>query len=170
MKKVTVLNGKSAVFIRGFMEYLLEPGNDPKLRKAQEAGQQAVAELGDEISVQYISKMSKLLQEENIINKTREGRHFTTTPGKNLHPFMQFLEDNPTWGTSLKRELSEDQITARSQFLDEMKNIGLVRIEADHPLDKAAYAVAQEKFKAGDYDMVFIRADVHISEIDSSAL
>lgn len=170
MKKVTSLNGKSAVFIRGFIEYLMEPGNETKLRKAQEAGQQAVIELNEDISVQYISKMSKLLQEEGIVSKSREGRHFMLSPGKNLHPFNQFLEDNPTWGTSTKRELNEDQISARSEFLDTMKNVGLIRIEASDPLDKAAYAVAQEKFKAGDYDMVFIRSDLHISEIDSNAL
>lgn len=170
MRKVTILNGKSAVFVRGFVEHLMEPGADAKLRKAQEAGQSAVLELGEDISVQYISKMSKLLQEEGIVTKTREGRHFHLSPGRNLHPFVQFLENNAAWGTSTKRELTETQITARSEFLDEMKNVGLVRIEANDPLDKAAYQVAQEKFKSGDYDMVFIRADLRISEVDSNDL
>lgn len=171
MKKITTLNGKSAVFVRGFIEYCLEPGTPtPALRKAQEAGMEAVNELNEDISMPYISKLSKLLQEEQVVFKSRAGRHFELFPGRNLDNLSTFLTENPTWGTSTKREDSADQIQARSEFLDEMKNVGLVRIEAHTPLNKAAYAIAQQKFKAGEYDMVFIRSNVHISEIDSNDL
>lgn len=161
MKRITSLNGKSSVFIRGFIEYCLDPGTPtPLLRKAQEAGQAAVNEHGEEISVQYISKLSKLLQEEQVVFKSRAGRSFELFPARNLTSLGEYLTKNPTWGTSTKRELTDEQISARSQFLDDMATHGHVRIQSDQPLDKAAYQVAIDKFKQGKYDMIFIDANI----------
>lgn len=45
-------------------------------------------------------------------------------------------------------------------MLDHMTDIGSVRIEAEHPLNKVAYQVLIEKFKSGAYDMVFVARDL----------
>jgi len=162
-KKLQTLDGKAAVFVRGMMDHLtdnaLEAQDDGlPMRKAQEAGQAAVKELGEEISIPYISKLSVLLQECNVLYKERRGKKFMLFPGVEYEPFADFIVDKG-YGLSMTRELPMEQVKARSEFLEWMKDMGAVRIQADEPLEKAAYQIAIDKFKAGDYDMVFVRRD-----------
>ena len=159
-KKLQTLDGKAAVFVRGMMDHLtdnaLEAQDDGlPMRKAQEAGQAAVKELGEEISIPYISKLSVLLQDCNVLYKERRGKKFMLFPGVEYEPFADFIVDKG-YGLSMTKELPMDQVMMRSAFLDHMKEMGWWRITIEEPLSKAAYQVAMEKFKSGDFDMVFI--------------
>jgi hypothetical protein len=159
-KKLQTLDGKAAVFVRGFMDHLVDNGLEQAddglpMRKAQEAGQAAVEELGEEISIPYISKLSVLLQDCKVVYKERRGKKFMLFPGVEFDPFYDFITER-SYGTSMTKELPMDQVMARSAFIDHMRDIGYWRITVEEPLSKAAYQVAIDKFKAGDYDMVFI--------------
>jgi hypothetical protein len=91
-----------------------------------------------------------------VVYKERRGKKFMLFPGVEFQSFYEFITDK-SYGTTLTKELPVEQIQARSTFLDDMAAHGYVRIEADNPLPKAAYMIAIDKFKAGDYDMVFIQ-------------
>lgn len=169
-KKLQTLDGKAAVFVRGFMDYLTDNGinradDGLPLRKAQEAGQANVKELGEEISLPYISKLSALLQDCQVVYKERRGKKFMLFPGIEFDPFYDFITDR-SYGTSMTKELPIDQIQARSAFLDHMREYGAVRIKATDPLNKAAYQVAIDKFKSGEYDMVFLLKDRDLDVLD----
>lgn len=169
-KKLQTLDGKAAIFVRGMMDYLVDNGINQvddglPMRKAQEAGQQAVKDLGEDISVPYISKLSQLLQECQVFYKERRGKKFMLFPGIEFDPFYEFITEK-SYGTSMTKELPIDQVMARSAFLDHMKEMGWWRITIEEPLTKAAYQVAMEKFKSGDYDMVFIDRELTFDHND----
>jgi len=170
MIEITKLNGKAAVFVRGVVDYMHEhPVASQTLRGAQEYGAQRVKDLGEDISVPYISKLSKTMQDEGIFIKKRSGRKFVIDEGQNFWNFDQWLQnENSEWGLSTKRELSVASIENRAYFLDTMKERGYWRITADEPLDKAAYAIAQQKFKSGQFDIVFIDRDADMNVVYAS--
>lgn len=165
-RKITNLGGKAAVFVRGFIEFCdTYPQTDDSgipMRKAQEAGQSAVQELGEEISIPYISKLTNLLIASSVLIRERVGKHYRVTGAMNYPWLIEYLE-NTGWGRSMTTELPIEAIQARSALLDHMAFYGAVRIQADEPLDKAAYQVAYDKFKSGQYDMVFVERDHLIS-------
>lgn len=162
-RKITNLGGKAAVFVRGFIEFCdTYPQTDDSgipMRKAQEAGQAAVQELGEEISIPYISKLTNLLIACDVLVRERKGKHYRVKGAMNYPWLIEYLENNG-WGQGMTTELPIDQIQARSRLLDRMNDHGFVRIQADAPLEKAAYQVAIDKFKSGDYDMVFVERDL----------
>lgn len=162
-KRLTQLDGKAAVFVRGMMEFIDSYPQDDDggipLRKAQEAGLAAVEEQGESISIAYVSKLSAMLQETNVIRKERKGKKYILTGWVKYDEFITFLSEN-SMGKTITKELPLEQVKARSEFLDLMGQNGAVRISQDHQLDKAAYQVAIEKFKAGKYDMIFIDKDL----------
>lgn len=160
------LSGKAAVWVRGFVSHALSHGaGEVKLRPAQKAGMDAVEELGETISVPYVSKLTKLLEEANVVTKTRKGKGYVITPGENLNQMGEHLHDSE-WGSTIEREDSDDTIRMRSAILDHMTDVGSVRIEAERPLDKRAYQVLIDKFKAGKYDMVFVDRDVPLRMVE----
>lgn len=162
-RKVTNLAGKAAVFVRGFIEFCdTFPQDDDggiPMRKAQEAGLAAVEELGEEISIPYVSKLTNLLIATGVIRRERLGRKYQVW-GDSNYPWLVDHLENSTWGQTMTAELPMEQVKARSEFLDHMNGNGFVRITNDNPLPKAAYQVAIDKFKAGDYDMVFVQRDL----------
>lgn len=154
-KQVQRLGGKAAVFVRGVM--LFDESN--KLRDHQEAGLAAVRELGEEISIPYVSKLTALMGAAGILDKERKGRSFTVSPGVAYDDFTKWIDENFEWGTSIE-DLPDDQtILERSTFLDQINHDGAVRLSNDHPLGKSAYSLAREKFATGEYDMVFIKRE-----------
>lgn len=160
------LSGKASVFVRGFVEHLADqPQFTAKLRKAQDAGVRNVTELGETISIPYESKLTKLLESYAVITKTRKGKGYEVTWATRFPELIKFLEGSE-WGKSIEREDSVETISVRSQFLDHMSQEGIVRISSDSPLPKAAYQVAIDKFKAGDYDMVFVKKNLDLSVLD----
>lgn len=155
------LSGKAAVFVRGVIQHLdnQEPPIDMKLRPTQKAGMDAVEALGESISVPYVSKLTKLLETSGVVNKIRKGKGYVLNKDLKFEDVADYLEDSFQWGTSIEREDSEDTVRMRSAMLDHMTDVGSVRIEAEAPLDKVAYQVLIDKFKAGKYDMVFVQRD-----------
>lgn len=159
LKQVKGLGGKAAAFVRAMVIAVDEaPAQVAKLRKVQEQGVESVEDLGGEISVPYISKLSAMLYASGVVEKTRSGRSFLVAPGPNFNEFTSFLYSGD-YGTSLDTSLNMDEITKRSQFLDHMNEHGAVRIAHDQPLTKAAYSLAREKFNEGEYEMAFVKHD-----------
>lgn len=162
------LSGKAAVWVRGFTEHVARTAvqkDDIKLRPAQKAGMAAVEELGDTISIPYISKLTKLLEEARVITKSRKGKGYVIVKDDRFEDVLAELH-NSGWGREIQKEASEDDIRMRSAMLDHMTDVGHVRIEAEAPLDKRAYQVLIDKFKQGQYDMVFVDRDMGL--IDES--
>lgn len=169
-KKLQTLDGKAAVFVRGFIDHLVDheltkQDDGLTMRPAQEAGKAAVESLGEEISIAYVSKLTVLLQECKVVYKERRGKKFVLFPGVEYDPFCDFVEDKG-FGLSMTKELPDDQVQARSEFLDHMKEHGAVRIRAVEPLEKAAYMLAIDKFKSGEYDMVFVDRNNDLDVLD----
>lgn len=157
--ELKTLSGKAAVFVRGILTYLDNDRVDIPLRRAQEMGMAAVEELGSTISVPYISKLTKVLETLGVVDKERKGKGYAINRGKAYDRYARVIF-NSEYGQVIEGEASADDIRMRSAMLDHMTDIGSVRIEADHPLDKVAYQVLVEKFKQGKYDMVFVQRDV----------
>lgn len=162
------LSGKAAVFVRAVMQYVDRQDRpiDLPLRATQKAGMDAVEALGETISVPYVSKLTKGLETAEAITKTRKGKGFVVNKGSRFENFANYLEDNFEWGTQIEREDSAETISVRSQFLDGMKANRGIRISKDNPLPKAAYQVAIDKFKAGEYDMVFVPSTIDLNVVD----
>jgi hypothetical protein len=160
---ISVLNGKAAVFVRGLIEHIdAHPaGVDIPLRPAQKAGMDDVEGLGDTISIPYVSKLTKVLEDADVITKHRKGKGYVLNKDLNFEDMADFLTE-ATFGMTIERETSDEDIQSRSEFLDNMKEHGAVRISKDRPLAKPAYQLAVEKFKAGEYDMIFIQKDLDI--------
>lgn len=161
--EMTTLSGKAAVFVRGMVEFVDQRGDGTKLRDAQKAGMDAVEALGETISIPYVSKLSKTLQTSDILKKERKGKGYIVTRGDVFNDFIQYLAESD-YGVGVEPEVSEGDIRMRSAMLDHMTDVGHVRIEAEHPLDKRAYQVLIDKFKAGQYDMVFVHRDITLVE------
>lgn len=158
-RKLKQLDGKAAVFVRGMIDFIeAHPLPDIPLRGAQDAGLNAVIEQDETISVPYISKLSVLLQQGRIISKQRKGKGFTVLRDIYFAEFREYMIGR-NYGESLLREESMERVVARSQFLDFMNENPGVRISKDSPIDKAAYQVAIDKFKRGDYDMIFVKRE-----------
>ena len=157
-KQLQRLGGKAAVFVRGMLTELYEE-DETRLRKVQEVGLEAVRSLGEEISIPYISKLSALLQDAQVITKERKGRSFVVDHGDSSQEFWLWMKDNPDWGISIEDLPDDDVVAERSQFLDQINECGAVRLSNDNPLGKAAYSLAREKFTTGEYDMVFVKRD-----------
>jgi len=165
LRQLQMLGGKAAVFVRGMLTDIYDHDED-KLRKAQEAGMFAVRDLGDEISVPYVSKLSALLQDAKVITKERSGRSFKVDRGDSFGDFWVWIENNPDWGLSVQDLPDDETVNERSAFLDQMNEDGAVRLSADNPLGKAAYSLARDKFTIGEYDMVFVRSGWDIMAVN----
>lgn len=164
------LSGKAAVWVRGFIEHASSqtgPG-DVKLRPAQKAGMDAVEELGETISIPYISKLTKQLETSGVVIKARKGKGYVITSGENFNQVAEHLFDT-AWGSTIEKEATEDDIRMRSAIIDHMNDTDHIRIEAENPIDKRAYQVLIDKFKAGQYDMVFVHRTVALfDEVDGN--
>jgi hypothetical protein len=161
---ISILTGKAAVFVRGLLNHIeIESKTDLPLRPAQKAGMDAVEELGETISIPYISKLTKVLETADVITKHRKGKGYVLNKDLNFEDTITFLTESD-FGMTVEKEASEDDIRMRSAIIDHMNDVGHVRIEAEHPVDKRAYQVLIDKFKAGKYDMVFVDRDIQLVE------
>lgn len=153
LAQITNLGGIGAVFARGFME--MYETQERRLRQCQEGGQALVEELDSTISVPYISKISRLLTEAGVVGRTKVGRKFYVTDGKNLNDFMDWMNDNPDWGSRLTG--SQDDDLQRLKVLEHLDEHGCVLSTADNRIPKAAYKLLMQKVQAGTLDIVFVK-------------
>lgn len=156
--KLADLNGKSAVFVRGFIEHLLvcmDEGVRPiYLRDCQDAGVDAVQELGDDISVSYLSQLSNKIElETRSYEKKLQGKKYTLVLRDTRK--LQDLVNDENFGRDLKPKQSVSDVEARSAMIDHLVEYGGVRIYADRPVPKAPYALLREQFMKGELVMVF---------------
>ena len=175
MQNTTNQTGKAAVFIRGFMEHFQEQWEkNPKpvpLRACQDAGAAAVADLGDEISVAYISKIGRELAADKVIKKSKKGRNYFVEPSEWTDSFwVDFL---PGWGENWGKELNPDAINEmheRDQIIKFVKKHRGVVIYQDQQLPKAMYSYLMKKFNEGKLKLAFLMPDdvvmVHSKEED----
>lgn len=157
------LAGKSAVFVRGFMDYWDKyAGEDWEkavpLRDCQEAGKQAVEELGEAISIAYISKLARQLSQEKILKKTKKGRNYYLEAGPNVTTYWAAIEADEAWGTDLNSEALRE-VDERMKIGDFMKENRAVEIYAEAPLPKAMYSYLMKRFTEGKYKIIFAYAD-----------
>lgn len=147
------LTGIGAIFARGFME--MYATQERRLRECQEAGQALVEELEETISVPYISKISRLLVEAGIVGRTKVGRKFYVTDGINLKDFLDFLEEDPDYGTRMRGTQDDDR--ARLVVFDHLEEHGSVRSTGEQRIPKAAYKALMKKVMSGELDIVIVK-------------
>lgn len=161
MSVFTQLSPKARVFSRGFIEYvdahMTSKTKGVPLRKAQDAGVQALKELGAAISVPYISKLTAQLENTGVIIKEREGKSFRVFPGSPSvwKTLTELIEDG--FGSSMEEAIPDEVIRDRSMVLDFMNDRGAVMITQANPVSKPQYHLLMEKFKSEEYDLVFVK-------------
>lgn len=163
MQRTLDLTGKAAVFARGFMEYFsdrLEEGKTSvPLRECQEAGAAKVSELGDEISVAYISKIAREMGKDKLFNKVKRGRSFFLEEGEDTDEFMIWIDDRPDeWGSDLNVDAMKE-LRDREQIIEYMKKYRGIVIKSDDPLPKAMYSFLMKKFTEGKLKLSFTYAE-----------
>lgn len=169
--KLKSLAGKSAMFVRGFGEYL-EKMNDKgltkaPLRKAQDAGLAYVVSKGDVISVPYISQLSSRMEQEGIYTKSRMGKSFmvTWTP-ETLDKLLDLLEDEDYGTPNEGTQVTVEDVKARSAIIDHLEEHDGVVIHHDAPVPKAAYKLLWDRFNKGELVMAFLKPDTDQGVLD----
>lgn len=150
------MSGKGAMFIRAFMEAFYD--GERGLRQCQEAGQLAVKEDGSEISIPYISKLSKTLVAEHIVGRRKVGRHYMVTDSNFTQEFKDFLEEHETWG--LDANTGEQDFLDRVSVSAHMSKYHGIRSSNTNLIPRSGYKMLMEGVKAGRYDLAFIPAGV----------
>lgn len=158
------LAGKSAIFVRGFGEYLeLQNKNGLKrapLRKAQDAGLAFVTSKGDSISVPYISQLSSRMEAEGIYTKSRMGKSFMITwTDASLGKLLDLLEDEDYGTPNAGTMVTVEDVKARSSIIDHLDEHEGVVIHHDAPVPKAAYKLLWDRFNKGELVMAFFNTD-----------
>lgn len=159
--KIKDLGGKAAVFVRGFGEYLLELDekgiNKVLLRKAQEAGLQAVIDKGEVMSIPYVSQLSGRLDQEGYFDKARIGKSYNCTFNEaQMDKFFDLL-DGTDYGVDVgTAELSIQDMKDRNAILEHLTEHEGVVIYKERPLPKAAYKLLIDKFNKGEVVMAFV--------------
>ena len=155
------LGGKAAVFVRGFGEFLLdldEKGiNKVLLRKAQEAGLQAVIDKGEVMSIPYVSQLSGRLDQEGYFDKARIGKSYNCTFNEaQLDKFFDLL-DETDYGTDVGAgDMNIQDMKDRNGILAHLEEFEGVVIHKARPLPKAAYKLLIDKFNKGELVMAFV--------------
>lgn len=164
MQNVMNHTGKAAVFVRGFMTKFRDLSEDNKqiaLRVCQNAGLAMVNELGENISVPYISKLARELSDEGVIGKSKQGRKYFMKKTDKTDIFLDWLDDHPDWGVDMQVE-DTTGIEDKMEIVKILKkNKGLV-IYASEPLPKTQYGFLMKKFNEGKLDMAFVLADQNV--------
>ena len=147
--------GKAAVFARGFMDYFEAREDEPvPLRDCQEAGKQAVEDLGESISVAYISKLARQISVDKILKKSKRGRNYVLEQGPEYNEFWADLEADPAWGTDLNRD-AMIELKYRTDIRDFMNDYRAITIHQDDPLPKVQYSYLMKKFNEGKLQLTF---------------
>lgn len=150
---VMALNGIGAIFARGFME--MYATKERRLRECQEAGMAAVVELGETISVPYISKISRMLVEAGIVGREKVGRKFYVTDAPHLNDFLDFLEESADYGTRMRGTQDDDR--ARLAVFEHLEEHGSVRSTGEQRIPKAAYKMLMQQVQSGELDIVIVK-------------
>ena len=154
MKNTTKYTGKAAVFIRGFMEHYYQ-GNT-SLFDCQAAGKQATLDAGDELSIPYISKLSRALVADGIVERYKVGAKYFNRDGEHTEDFKEFLAEHEDWGllvTGTVRDLQE-----RNDVLDLIEEHGAVRGGGDNLIPRSAFSVLMKMVNEGKLDIVFVKS------------
>jgi hypothetical protein len=157
LRKVTALTGMPAIFIRGYM--IAFDDGERSLRKCQDAGRTLVEELGATISIPYISKISRMLEDAEVLVKSKAGRSYIVGSNDNLEDFREFLDTHPDYGTRLKGTAEQDE--QRGKALDHLKEHGaiLASYDEDQMLPSAAFKMLMQMVKEQKLDLAFIKRD-----------
>lgn len=161
MHNTLELSGKAAVFARGFMEYFADQLEEGKpavpLRDCQEAGAAKVGELGEEISVPYISKIAREMGKDKLFKKVKRGRSFFLEEADDTNEFLVVVVTN-NWGTDLNVDAMRE-VRQREEILAYMKKNRAIEIYSDDPLPKAQYSFLMKKFNEGKLKLAFTYVD-----------
>lgn len=152
MKEIIELSGKAAVFVKGFMRHYA-PGKP--LRECQNAGREAVEDLGEEISNPYISKLARQLTDAGVVGKRKVGRHYVMRDALLTKDFLDYIDGNQDWGEEIFQE-AVNEVVLKKEIIDFVEEHKGVLIHADRQLTKAAYSTLTKKFKKGELMMAFI--------------
>lgn len=164
MQNVMDHTGKAAVFIRGFMtkfNSLTDEGKQVALRVCQNAGLDAVNELGENISVPYISKLARELSDEGVIGKKKQGRKYFLKPTDKTDAFLDWMNEHSDWGADMQVE-DTTGIEDKMEIVKILKKHKGLVIYASDPLPKVQYGFLMKKFNEGKLDMAFVMADQNV--------
>lgn len=157
-------SGKAAVFVRGFMTefWKRQRAADEKgteaiipLRVCQDAGLAAVQELGEDISVPYVSKLARQIASDGLVSKKKKGRKFYLSDTSDTELFMDWLQGRPDWGVDIRSD-EDNEIRQRMDIIEFMKEHRGVVIHPEHQLPKAQYSFLMKKFAEGKLKMVLM--------------
>lgn len=162
------LAGKAAVFVRGFCEYIvarddLNETSIPtvvKLRKAQNAGKERVEQLGETISVPYLSQLSGKIEKAGVYRKQQFGKSYNLIlDNPRALDRVRELLTRDDYGHTVDVQFTVEELGDRASIINHLEEHGGVRIHAKRPTPKAAYQVLIDRFAKGELLMVFADPD-----------
>ena len=159
MQKITNGSIRAALFFRGFIEEM-ESGAD-KLRQCQEEGSKLVEEfLEKPMTVPHLRKLSNLLQQEGVIDKYREGKHYSVTKGENYDEMVNFLDENPDWGNTDGKD-EEEKIWQRVR-----RARGYVKGMADDRIPGKVWKILYQLLDEGELEIMFYPAGKKVGYVE----
>lgn len=162
------LNGKSAIFIRGFVEYLQERHRkghrNAKLRAAQDAGASQVTRKGDVISVPYVSQLSTRLEKSGVYEKARSGKSYVISwTNESVADVFELMDTD--YGTEeAVREVTVEDMKNRSKIIDHLDEVGGVVITEQSRVPRAAFRILWDRFNKGELMLGFFEPDDELVE------
>jgi hypothetical protein len=155
------LSGMRAMFIRGFLEYFDEQLQTKGkktvfLRECQDAGKALVEEQGGDISVPYISKLSRYLVDAEIVTRSKQGRKFICGKGKNCDEMLELLDG--LYGTRLKGDFEDDAL--RTMYLNYVERHGSIRSTPEGRIPTSVYKMFMKMVRDGELDLVVMKPKI----------
>ena len=154
MKNTTRYTGKAAVFVRGFMEHYYN-GNTA-LFDCQAAGKQATLDAGDELSIPYISKLSRALVSDGIVERYKVGAKYFNRDGEHTAAFKEFLAEHEDWGLLTTGTVQD--LRDRNGVLDEIEAHGAVRGGEGNLIPRSAFSTLMKMVNEGKLDIAFVKS------------
>lgn len=165
LSRVTVKSGRAAVFIRSMVETVKAYGSKPlPLRTAQAKALETVQSQGSDLSISYLSNLSRTLTDASVLRKSRDGKKFYLERGPLFHHMTDFLDEHPDWGTVADEGVVD--VGDRATVLDHLIDHGSIRVTSEARLPKAAWTLVWDKFNAGELDLVFIEPDAVATSVN----
>lgn len=158
---------KSAIIARGIVDYFESDAHDHnKLRSCQEAALNYSVEIGADIEgTSLTSKIGKMMRDAGIFQqfqgKPKKGEGYVLVPGPKYDEFLEFLDNTPDYGTSIRGQIKMSQVSERTELLDHMELHGAYRINGtEHPASTTVYKFLRQMLNDGKLDAIFVPAGI----------
>jgi hypothetical protein len=144
----------AAIFVRGYVETFVD--GEVTLRGCQDGGVFLVKEYGGDISIPYVSKMSRLLDDAEVVRRTKKGRSYVVGRSDFTDDFIEYLTAHPEFGSRIKG--TQEQEDLRIQVIEHLELHGSVRSTEEHRIPGPAYKYLAQQVREGQLDVIFVQA------------